>query len=133
MREEGRKPLQKLYYDIWISYIHNFIIIFSWVYNGPIQWPAPSWLVSLIGRALHLYRRTQEYESGTSRNFFFRLSFCNCKSCIYNCDDLPLYNSLLHSSHRWFSYIHNFKNSIVITIPPLVESTNLITICVNYA
>ena len=69
----------------------------------------------------------------SSLNFFFRLSFCNCKSCVYNCDDLPSYNSLLRSSHRWFSYIHNFKNSIVITIPPLVESTNLITICVNYA
>ena len=31
------------------------IIILSWVYNEPIQWPAPSWLVSLIGRALHQY------------------------------------------------------------------------------
>ena len=71
----GKKTLQKLYYDIWISYIHNFIIIFSWVYNEPIQWPAPSWLVSLIGRALHLYRRAQEYESGTSRNFFFQTFF----------------------------------------------------------
>ena len=133
MREEGRKPCKNSIMIIWISYIHNFIVIFSLVYNEPIQWPAPSWLVSLIGRALHLYRRAQEYESGTSLNFFFRLSFCNCKSCAYNCDDRPYYNYILRSSHRWFSYIHNFKNSIVITIPPLVESTNLITICVNYA
>ena len=35
------------------SYIR--IIIPSWVYNEPIQRPAPSWLVSLIGRALYRY------------------------------------------------------------------------------
>ena len=35
------------------SYIR--IIILSWVYNEPIQRPAPSWLVSLIGRVLHQY------------------------------------------------------------------------------
>ena len=39
---------------IWFSYIHNFIIILSRVYNEPIQQPAPSWLFSSIGRALHL-------------------------------------------------------------------------------
>ena len=42
-----------------------------------------------------------------ARNFF-RLSFRNHKSCIYNCDDLPSYSSSLRSSHIWFSYIHNF-------------------------
>ena len=52
------------------SYIHNFIIILSRVYNEPIQRPAPSWLVSLIGRALHRYRRGQGFESRTSLNFF---------------------------------------------------------------
>ena len=33
------------------------IIILSRVYNEPIQRPAPRWLVSLIGRAMHRYRR----------------------------------------------------------------------------
>ena len=94
---------------IWFSYIHNFIIILSRVYNEPIQRPAPSWLVSLIGRALHRYRRGQGFESRTSLNFF-RLSFRNCISCVYNCDDLPSNNSSLRSSHIWFSYIHNFKS-----------------------
>ena len=43
--------------------------------------------------------------------FFFRLSFLNsCISCVYNCDYLPSNNSLLCSSHIWFSYIHNFKS-----------------------
>ena len=36
---------------ILFSYIHNFIIILSRVYHEPIPWPAPSWLVSLIGTA----------------------------------------------------------------------------------
>ena len=48
----------------------NFIVICSRVYNEPIQRPAPSWLVSLIGRALHRYRRGQGFESRTSLNFF---------------------------------------------------------------
>ena len=29
----------------------------SWVYLEPTWWPAPSWLVSSVGRALHRYRR----------------------------------------------------------------------------
>ena len=36
------------------------------------------------GRALHWYRRGQRLESCTSLNIFFRLSFHNCKSCVYN-------------------------------------------------
>ena len=94
---------------IWFSNVYNFIIILSRVYHEPIQRPAPSWLVSLIGRALHRYRRGQGFESRTSLNFF-RLSFRNCISCVYNCDDLPSNNSSLRSSHIWYSYIHNFKS-----------------------
>ena len=50
--------------------------------------------------------------------FFFRLSFRNCKSCVYNCDDLLSYNSSPRSSHIRFSCIHNFNiNSFAIIIP----------------
>ena len=42
----------------------------SRVYNEPIQRPSPSWLVSLIGRALHRHRRGEGFESRTSVNFF---------------------------------------------------------------
>ena len=56
-------------YDFQVS-IYNFIIILSRVHHEPIQRPAPSWLVSLIGRALHRYRRGQGFESRTSLNFF---------------------------------------------------------------
>ena len=77
---------------IWFSYIQNFIIILSRVYNEPIQRPAPSWLVSLIGRALHRYRRGQGFESRTTW-IFLRLSSRNCKNCVYNCDDHPSFKS----------------------------------------
>ena len=46
------------------------VIILSRVYNETIQRPAPSWLVNLTGRALHRYRKGQEFESHTSLNFF---------------------------------------------------------------
>ena len=72
------------------SYIR--IIILSRVYNKPTQRPVPKGLVSLIGRALHRYRRGQGFESRRSLNFFFfffRLSFRKCNSCVFNCDDLP--------------------------------------------
>ena len=43
-----------------------------------------------------------------------KLSYRNCKSCAYKCDDLLSYNSLPCSSHIWFSHIHNFSNLRVI-------------------
>ena len=79
---------------IWFSYFHNVITILSRVYNEPIQRPAPTWLVSSTGRALHQYRRGQGFESRTSlivfQAFFSQLQI---KSCVYNCDDLFSYNS----------------------------------------
>ena len=42
------------------------------------------------------------------QEFFFRLSFHNCISCVYNCNDLPSNNSTLCSSQIWFWYTHNF-------------------------
>ena len=71
------------------------------------QWPAPSWLDSSIGRALHRYRRGHGFESRSSLNFF-RLSFHNCLSCLCNCND----NSLIHFC--------NFFLLIIITITLLV-------------
>ena len=66
------------------------IIILSRIYNKPTQRPVLNWLVSLVGRALHRYRRGQGFESRISLTiFFFRLSFRNCKSCVRNCDDVP--------------------------------------------
>ena len=40
------------------------------VYLDPTYWPAPSWLVSSVSRALHRYRRGHGFKSHTGLNFF---------------------------------------------------------------
>ena len=50
-------------------------------------------------------RRGQGFESRSSLNIFFRISFCNCTSCVYNCDDLHSNNSSLLSSHNYMIFI----------------------------
>ena len=56
--------------NIWLSYIHSCLFTTSRVYLEPTQWPAPSWLVSSVGRALHRYRRGHGFKSHTGLNFF---------------------------------------------------------------
>ena len=73
---------------------------FRWFNTNQFSDLLPVMLVSSIGRALHRYCRGQRFESHASLNFF-RLSFRNCKSCVYNCDDLS-YNSSPRSSHICF-------------------------------
>ena len=71
--------VQKLY----VSYIHNHLFSlhgYIIIYELTI-WPAPSWLDSSVGRALHQYCRGHGFKSRSSLNVF-RLSFCNCLSCI---------------------------------------------------
>ena len=55
--------------------------------------------LALAERALHRCCRGQGFKSCTSLNFF-RLSFCNCKRCVYNCNDLLSY----YSSHITLIY-----------------------------
>ena len=61
-------------------------------------------LAQLVARALHRYRRGQGFKSRTSLNIF-RLSFRNCKGCVYKCDDLLSYNSSPRSSHTYDFHI----------------------------
>ena len=56
--------------NIWLSYIHRCLFTASWVYLEQTQWPAPSWLVGSVGRALHQYRRGHRSKSHTGLNFF---------------------------------------------------------------
>ena len=79
---------------IWFTYIHDFIIILSRVYNEPIQWPASSWLVSLIGRALHRYGSQVKGSNPVQAWILLRLFFHNRKSCVYNRNDHPSFNSI---------------------------------------
>ena len=55
-------------------------------------------------------RRGQGFESRTRLNFF-RRSFCNCKSCVHNCEDLLCIQILFRLIR--FPYIHYFKNAIL--------------------
>ena len=71
--------------------------------------PAPSWLVSSIGRVLHRYRRGQGFETCTSVKFF-RLFFRNYKSCVYNCDELLSYNTSYNSHERTFSKVSKCRS-----------------------
>ena len=45
---------------------------------------ALSWLDSSVGRALHQHHRGHGFKSRSSLKLF-RLSFCNCISCVNNC------------------------------------------------
>ena len=95
---------------------------FQGVYNEPIQRPAPSWFVSLIDRALYRYRTGQGFEYAVQDWIFFRLSFHNSKSCVYNCNDHPSFNPSLRSSHMIFIYSklhiqkHMSENNSVYTV-----------------
>ena len=64
------------------------VIILSRVYNEPIQRPALSWILTEV-----VERCTGIVEVKGSNPvqawIFFRFSFHNCISCVYNCDDLP--------------------------------------------
>ena len=51
------------------------------LYLEPTSWPAPSWLVSSVGRALHRYRRGHGFKSRTGLIFFQALFSLLLKLC----------------------------------------------------
>ena len=76
-------------------------------------------------------RLVQVHFTGNNWRFcliFFRLSFHNCKSCVYNCDDLLQVpsNSYFRSSNIWYSYIHSFigANWVESSTTSIRESTH---------
>ena len=60
---------------IYDFHIFPVIIYHLKVYLDPALWPAPSWLVSSVGRALHWYRRGHGFKSCMGLNLFFRSHF----------------------------------------------------------
>ena len=58
------------------------------------KWPAPSWLVSSVGRALHLYRRGQGFKSLRAL-IFFRSHFSTTGSVVFIAARIA-YISFLH-------------------------------------
>ena len=53
-----------------IFHIVVYILRHLRIYYELTKWPAPSWLDSLVGRALHRYRRGHGFESWSGLNFF---------------------------------------------------------------
>ena len=77
----------------------------------PTEQPAPSWLVSSVGRALHWYPRGHRFEFHTGLNFFH----C-CSSRVHYCEDhFHIYitsQSCLYSSSCLASWGHHSKSSL---------------------
>ena len=72
--------------NICFIYLHSFIHP-SRVYHELTIWPAPSWLDSSVGRALHRHRRGHGFESHSSLNFF-QAFFSQLLKLRSNCEDL---------------------------------------------
>ena len=98
-------------FNIWISYIHNFIFIFPGYIMNQFNDQLPVGLLAQLVRALHRYLRGQGSNPG--KPDFFRLSFRNCISCVNNCEDLLYIYFFIPQFNIWISYIHNFITSNV--------------------
>ena len=85
---------------------YNEVLFLSWIDRISYQWISHN---DLLPVGLECCTGIAEVKGSNPVQawIFFRLSFRNCKSCVYNCDDHPSFNSSLRSSHIWFSYIQN--------------------------
>ena len=93
-------PPQRKYMSFHISKI----FIHLDVYLDPIHWPAPSWLVSSIGRVLHRYPRGHGFKSRAGLNLFRVLFTTTRFSSVLCCEDLLI--SCLHRSANIWVFIY---------------------------
>ena len=78
---------------------HHFKSDSSW--NSQMAWFIPSWLVnSSAGDTIALVKGLNP----TQTWIFFQAFFCNCKSFIYNCDDLLYIYLLIHPAVRIYDF-----------------------------
>ena len=85
---------------------------------------APSWLDSSVGRALHWHRRGHGFESGSSLNFFFRLSFRNCLSCVVTARIFLLFDLSSAVQNICFIYLHLFLKFLSTHAPLLHDKVH---------
>ena len=80
-----------------MNFIHLKSSSITWkVHLDPTHWPAPSWLVSLVGRVLHRYRKGHGFKSRTGLNVFQVLFSTTRFSSVLSWEDLLI--SFLHRS-----------------------------------
>ena len=97
--------------NICLIYLHSFIHP-SRVYYELTIWPAPSWLDSSVGRALHRHRRGHGFESRSSLNIF-QAFFSQLLKLRSNCEDLSSIWSFIRSSNICLIYLHSWRNLFV--------------------
>ena len=100
---------------------HIFTIISSpkRVYKELTEWPAPSWLDSSIGKSTAPVSQRSWVQIPFKPEFFFRLNFRNCLSCVYNCDDHSLIHCFFRSSNIWI-FIYSLSYFLFITYSVLL-------------
>ena len=93
--------------------IYDLLFIFICIFHLPRvyyelkMWPAPSWLHSSVGRALHRYRRCHGFQSRSDLNFFLDYG-SNCVRNFKWASRFPLV--------RFWNYSYNYSlNCIFIT------------------
>ena len=66
-----------------MNFIYLKSLFITWMaYLDPTYWPAPSWLVSSVSRALHRYRGGHGFKSRTGLNFF-QVIFSTTSSVVF--------------------------------------------------
>ena len=98
--------------NICFIYLHSFIHP-SRVYYELTIWPAPSWLDSSVGRALHRHRRGHGFESRSSPNFF-QAFFSQLLKLRSNWEDLSSIWSFIRSSNICFIYLHSLLSVLTL-------------------
>ena len=93
---------------IWYSHIYSNISTTLRVYLEPTWWPAPTWLVSLVGRALHWYQRSHGFQSCTGLNFFQALFSLLLKWCSWLRLSPPFKFLQLQFTHIIFIHLQSF-------------------------
>ena len=100
-------------FRIFICILHHLRAV-PCITDEPTKDPAPSWLDTLVGRALHRYHKGHGFESFEGLNCFFSwLLFHNCLSCVHNCDNKSCLHIFLGDSIVW-SFINSFVCDSVI-------------------
>ena len=84
--------------SIWIFIYLNYHSSLGLVYLDPIRWPASSWLVSSLGRALHRYLGGHWFKFRAGLNFFQVLFTTTRFSSVLSCEDL-----LISSFFGWLA------------------------------